>query len=268
MPAPASASSSGSPGPGQDGSEERVAVEASPQRAIADQRRIEPGVEQEPAPVALEQHPGDGLAQALFGRRPVDRHRLGQVLPAEGQQDDASDTGSVHVASTAPACPALRQRGVVDQCPDRPVDSERRVEGERAPASGAQPSRSVKRAPPGAEPPHTARATVPIRTMRAVDAPIGSVPLGHGTRVVGPGGEDPALLEPRPPLVHRLGDAVHRAHVGMGGVPAHGVEVVVERDHAIGDLDTSAEGLREIEPVCRNGHPAEAVRRSQKCAPT
>ncbi len=46
------------PRAGQDRAERRVAVEPPPQRRVPDQRRVEPGVEQQPATVALEQHAG------------------------------------------------------------------------------------------------------------------------------------------------------------------------------------------------------------------
>ena len=66
-------------------------VEPPVQRGIPDQRGVEPGVQQHPAAVGLQQHAGHRFAHPLFGRSAVDRNGLRQLLPAECQQDDPAD---------------------------------------------------------------------------------------------------------------------------------------------------------------------------------
>ncbi len=53
------------------------------QRGVSDQRGVEPGVQQHPAAVGLQQHPRHRLPHSLFGRSAVDRNGLRQLLPAQ-----------------------------------------------------------------------------------------------------------------------------------------------------------------------------------------
>ena len=62
------------------------------QRRVTDERRIEAGVEQHPAAVTLQEHSRNRLPHPHLGRRSVNGDGLGQILPAEGQQDDAPDS--------------------------------------------------------------------------------------------------------------------------------------------------------------------------------
>ena len=78
------------------------------QRRVPDQRGVEPGVQQHPAAVGLQQDAGHRLAHPLFGRRAVHRDRLRQLLPAERQQDDPMN--SCCPSSPQPTDSAAAQR--------------------------------------------------------------------------------------------------------------------------------------------------------------
>jgi hypothetical protein len=88
----------------------RAGVEPGPQRRIPDQRGVEPGVQQQPAAVAVQRHRGHRLAQHLPGR-PVHRHRLRHVHPAQGERHDPANPQIHHFErscrGTAPATVAV-----------------------------------------------------------------------------------------------------------------------------------------------------------------
>ena len=113
------ASSIGSPGPGQHRLVLHGREEPPVQRGITDQRRVEPGVEQHPAAVGLQQHAGHRFPHPLVLGCAVHRHRLGQFLPAQGQQDDASDlalSDQVHGVYPTDSAASRSEFGLVTTC--------------------------------------------------------------------------------------------------------------------------------------------------------
>src|SRR5450759_3984017 len=63
-------------------------VETPSQRGVANQGGIEPGVQQQPPDLCVEQYSGRWLAQRDPLGRSVDRDRLRQVLPRQCQQNN------------------------------------------------------------------------------------------------------------------------------------------------------------------------------------
>jgi len=99
-------------GPGQHRLESRVAVKPAPQRRVRDQRRVESGVQQQPAAVTFQQDAGYRLAEPLLLRRPLHRHGLGQVLPAQREQHDPADPGThVRLPPPLPPNPPIARTG-------------------------------------------------------------------------------------------------------------------------------------------------------------
>lgn len=83
-----------------------AAMEPVAKKRVTDERHVEPGVEQQPAAIDLNQDTGHRLAVSTRRVTAADRDRLRQVLPSEGQGDQ-----SVH-ARHAPA------PGRTDTCAD------------------------------------------------------------------------------------------------------------------------------------------------------
>ena len=79
-------------GAGDDGPHRGVAVEPASQGGVGDQRGVEPGIQQQPAAVRLEQHPGDRDPHLLI-RLVLHEHVPRQVDPAQRQRDNASHSG-------------------------------------------------------------------------------------------------------------------------------------------------------------------------------
>ena len=78
-----------------------VPVESAVEQRIPDKRRVEAGVEQQPAVVHLEQDRRHRLAQPDAWVGAEHRHGLGQVLPAEGQRDDPAHAHTVRSRGSA-----------------------------------------------------------------------------------------------------------------------------------------------------------------------
>ena len=62
------------------------AMEAAAKRRVADQARVETGIEQQPPAVDLDQHPWDRLDEPLLGRRAVHRPPLRGGPPSRGSR--------------------------------------------------------------------------------------------------------------------------------------------------------------------------------------
>src|SRR5690349_6098771 len=82
------------------------------QEGIPSERDVEPGVQQQPAVVDLQQHAGHRLAVAHRRVPAVDGDRLGEVFPAEGQ-------GDYPVYCAAHCAPWLGWVVLIETCPAR-----------------------------------------------------------------------------------------------------------------------------------------------------
>ena len=116
--------------------------EAATQLLVEQDRRVEPGVEQEPAAVHLEQDPRHRLAQPQVVRRPVHRDALGDVLPPDVSGTIQHTPSSTCPEATRPPTHRRRSSGFVLVVPS--FHHQQRTSSNSPRASDDDPARITK----------------------------------------------------------------------------------------------------------------------------